>query len=108
MFHVNEADAGKGVLTVKNGKMTIHIRLSGKKILNLFPGKAADAPSAEASWLKPVEETVTYSDGSSEKVFAFDVPVKNLNEEFDLALIGKKGTWYDHKVSVSLSALTLR
>jgi len=24
-----------------------------------------------------------------------------LDKEFDLALIGKKGTWYDHKVSVT-------
>ena len=32
---------------------------------------------------------------------SFDIPVPALDEEFDLALIGKKGTWYDHKVSVS-------
>ena len=102
MFRVNEADSGTGVLTVKNGRMTVHIRLSGKKILNLYPGMAADVPADEASWLKPVEESVTYSDGSSEKVFAFDVPVKKLDSDFDLALIGKKGTWYDHKVSVSI------
>ena len=31
----------------------------------------------------------------------FDVPVPVIDEEFDLALIGKKGVWYDHKVSVS-------
>ena len=29
------------------------------------------------------------------------IPVPALDEEFDLALIGKKGVWYDHKVSVS-------
>ena len=28
------------------------------------------------------------------------MPVPALGEEFDLALIGKKGTWYDHKVRV--------
>ncbi|MFR7743934.1 MAG: hypothetical protein ACLU3I_12065 [Acutalibacteraceae bacterium] len=38
---------------------------------------------------------------SSDEVFGFDIPVPTLDEEFDLALIGKKGTWYDHKVSVS-------
>ena len=103
MFHANEADNGMGVLTVKNGKMTLHVRLSGKKILNLYSGLAADAPSDEGAWLKPVEEKVTYSDGLSEDVYAFDVPVKNLDKEFDLALIGKKGTWYDHKVSVSVA-----
>ena len=29
------------------------------------------------------------------------IPVPALDEEFDLALIGTKGKWYDHKVSVS-------
>ena len=27
--------------------------------------------------------------------------IKKLDEEFDLAIIGKKGKWYDHKVSVT-------
>ena len=35
MFHVNEANDGKGVLTVKDGEMTIHVSLSGKGFLNL-------------------------------------------------------------------------
>ncbi|MBQ6481084.1 MAG: hypothetical protein IJI45_08215, partial [Anaerolineaceae bacterium] len=34
-------------------------------------------------------------------VYGFDIPVPYLNEDFDLALVGKKGKWYDHKVSVS-------
>ena len=29
-----------------------------------------------------------------------DIPVASVGEEFDLALIGTKGVWYDHKVSV--------
>ena len=37
----------------------------------------------------------------TEKVYGFDVPVPALEKEFDLALIGTKGKWYDHKVSVS-------
>ena len=37
----------------------------------------------------------------TEEVYGFDVPVPALDEEFDLALIGSKGIWYDHKVSVS-------
>ena len=36
-----------------------------------------------------------------ETVNGFDVPVPYLDKEFDLALIGTKGKWYDHKVSVS-------
>ena len=38
----------------------------------------------------------------SGEVSSFDIPVPALDEEFDVAaLIGKKGVWYDHKVSVS-------
>lgn len=35
------------------------------------------------------------------EVYSFDVPVPTLDDEFDLALVGTKGKWYDHKVSVS-------
>ena len=45
--------------------------------------------------------TVTYSDGTSEEVYGFDIPVPVIGEEFDLALVGEKGKWYDHKVMVS-------
>ncbi len=37
----------------------------------------------------------------TEEVYGFNVPVEKLDEEFDLAIIGKKGKWYDHKVSVT-------
>lgn len=101
MFHVSEACDGKGTLTVQNGEMTIHISLMSKKIVNLYPGLAEDAERDGAVLLMPTEDTVTYSDGMTEEVYGFDVPVPALDEEFDLALIGTKGTWYDHKVSVS-------
>ncbi|MBO5452330.1 MAG: iron transporter [Lachnospiraceae bacterium] len=101
MFHVSEACNGKGTLTVKNGEMTIHISLMSKKIINLYPGLATDAEKDGAQLLMPTEDTVTYSDGLTEEVYGFDVPVPVLEEEFDLALIGTKGTWYDHKVKVS-------
>lgn len=101
MFHVSEACDGKGILTVKNGEMTIHISLMSKKIVNLYPGLAEDAEKDGAELLMPTEDTVTFSDGVTEVVYGFDVPVPVLEEEFDLALIGTKGTWYDHKVKVS-------
>lgn len=101
MFHVNEACDGKGTLTVENGKMTIHISLVSKKIANLYPGLAKEAKKEGAKLLSPTEDTVTYDDGMTEEVYGFDVPVPALDEEFDLALIGEKGIWYDHKVSVS-------
>ena len=101
MFHVSEACDGKGILTVKNGEMTIHISLMSKKIVNLYPGLAEDAEKDGAELLMPTEDTVTFSDGLTEVVYGFDVPVPLLEEEFDLALVGTKGTWYDHKVKVS-------
>ena len=101
MFHVSEANNGRGVLTVKNGEMTIHISLGSQKIVNLFYGTAEDAKKDGAAIIEPTLDTVTYSDGMSEEVFGFDVPVPALDVEFDCALIGTKGVWYDHKVMVS-------
>ena len=101
MFHVNEANEGRGILTVKDGEMTIHVSLASKGILNLFAGTAEDAKKEGAKLLEPTIDTVTYSDGLTEEVYGFDIPVPALDEEFDVALIGKKEKWYDHKVSVS-------
>lgn len=101
MFHVNEANDGKGELTVKDGKMTIHVSLNSKKIVNLFVGTAEDAQKDGAEILEPTTDTVTYSDGMTEEVYGFDIPVPAIDEEFDLALIGKKNKWYDHKVKVT-------
>ena len=101
MFHVNEANDGKGTLTVKDGKMTIHVSLHSKHIVNLFVGKAKDAKKDGAELLEPVTDTVTYSNGDTEEVYGFDIPVPELDKEFDVALIGTKGVWYDHKVSVT-------
>ncbi len=101
MFRVSEACDGKGTMTVENGEMTIHISLTSKNIVNLYPGLAEDAQKEGAQLLSPTVDTVTYSDGLTEEVNGYDVPVPALDEEFDLALIGTKGKWYDHKVKVS-------
>ena len=101
MFKINEALDNMAKLTVKDGKMTVHITLPSKNIVNLFPGTAADAQKSGAVLLAPTEDEVTYIDGMTETVNGFDVPVPYLDEAFDLALIGTKGKWYDHKVVVS-------
>ena len=49
------------------------------------------------TWLERARDD---SDGLSEEVYGFDIPVPAIGEDFDLALVGTKGTWYDHKVSV--------
>jgi hypothetical protein len=101
MFHVNEVYEDKGTLTVADGVMTIHVTLAAKGILNLFPGLAEDAQKEGAELLQPTEETVNYPDGTTDTAYAFDIPVPVIGEEFDCALVGKKGKWYDHKVMVS-------
>ena len=101
MFHVNEAYDGKGVLTVEGGKMTIHVSLASKKIVNLFSGTAEAAQQDGAALLEPTTDSVTYSDGTTEEVYGFDISVPAIDEDFAVALVGTKGTWYDHTVSVS-------
>ena len=101
MFHVNEACNGRATLTVKDGKMTVHISLVSKNIVTLFLGTAEDAQKDGAKLIQPTTDTVTYSDGMSEEVYGFNIPVEKLDEEFDLAILGKKGKWYDHKVKVT-------
>ena len=101
MFHVNEACNGLGKLTVKDGKMVIHIALASENIVNLFEGTAEDAQKEGAELIQPTVDTINYSDGTTEEVYGFDVPVPAIGEEFDLALVGTKGKWDDHKVSVS-------
>ena len=101
MFRVNEAYDGKGTLVVEDGKMTIHVSLGSQNIVNLYPGLSEDAKKENAILLEPTVDSVTYSDGWTDEVYGFDIPVPIIGEEFDVALIGKKGKWYDHKVIVS-------
>jgi len=101
MFHVCDANQDKGILTVENGEMTIHVSLQSKKIVNLYPGLAEDAKKDGAELLEPTTDKVIYSDGYEDEVYGFDIPVPALDKEFDVALIGTHGNWYDHKVVVS-------
>ena len=101
MFRVNEALEGKGILTVKNGEMTLHVSLVSKKITNLFVGLADDAKKDGSKILEPTNDEVQYSDGTTDEVYGFDIPIEKLDTEFDLAILGTKGKWYDHKVSVT-------
>ena len=100
MFHANEAFDGKGALTVKKGQMTLHVSLVSKNIVNLYVGTAEDAVSHEADWLQPTTDVVNYSDGTSDEVYGFDIPVEALDTDFSVAILGKKGKWYDHTVSI--------
>lgn len=101
MFKINETKEGRGILTVKDGKMTMEIVLSGDGIVGLYGGLAKDAKNDEKNRINCSKVTVKYDDGSEEEVNSFVIDVPVLDKEFDLALIGKKEKWYDHKVIVS-------
>ena len=101
MFKINETKEGRGILTVKDGKMTMEIVLSGDGIVGLYEGLAKDAKNDEKNRINCSKVTVKYDDGSEEEVNSFVIDVPVLDTEFDLALIGKKEKWYDHKVIVS-------
>ena len=101
MFHINESKDGTGELTVADGKMTVHMTLNSKRITNLYAGTAEQAKADPNGVIQPTNDKVTYSDGAEEEVYGFDVPVPALDEEFAVAILGEKGNWYDHKVTVS-------
>ena len=101
MFHLNETADGKATLTVTNEGATVHMTLVSKRIINLYAGTVEQAEADEAGWIQPTTDTVTYDDGYTEEVYGFDVPVPVLDEPFDVAILGVKGKWYDHTVTVS-------
>ena len=101
MFHVNEVYKDQVTLSVEDGKATAHVVLAGTGIVNLYQGTAEDAQKSGADLLTYTPVEVKYSDGTTEEAFSFDIPVPVLDEPFDVALLGTKGTWYDHKVTVS-------
>ena len=104
MFHENpDYNDGKATLTVKDGKMTVHITLNSKNIVQLFLGSAEDAQKDGAKLLEPTTDTVTYSDGMTEEVYGFDIPVPAIDEEFNVALIGKKNKWLIDRGCLELS-----
>ncbi len=92
MFHVNEACNGLGKLTVKDGKMVIHIALASENIVNLFEGTAEDAQKEGAELIQPTVDTINYSDGTTEEVYGFDVPVPAIGEISRLSAQRASGT----------------
>ena len=88
-------------LHLRPEQLSDRVILRGNKINHLFCGTAAEAKNSRSRWLDPTVDTVTYDDGTEEKVSGFNIPVEKIGVEFPVALIGKKGIWYDHMVSVS-------
>lgn len=88
MFHINEANEGKGLLTVKDGEMTVHVSLASKKIVNVYLGSKEDAQKEGAELIEPTTDRIVYDDGIEMDVYGFDIPVPALDEEIPVAIIG--------------------
>ena len=101
MFRLNETCDGKGTLTVKDGVMTIHITLLSKSFQHAYAGPLEDAQKEGAALIEPTLDEVLYPDGLTETVHGFDIPVPALDEDFVISVVGKKGKWYNHTVSVT-------
>lgn len=102
MFKLNEMMDGKGTLTVSNGAMTLHIVLSGTGFDSLYMGTAEEAQKEGAELCQAVEESVKYSDGTTDNANGFDLTVSQLDTDLAVAARGKKSaSWYDHTVRVS-------
>ena len=101
MFHVNDANNDKGILTVKDGEMTVHVSLQSKKIVKLFYGNKEDAQKEGADLIEPSVDLIDYGDGYTSEVYGFDVPVPYLDEPFEVSILGTHDNWYTHNVTVS-------
>lgn len=102
MFRLNETCGGKAELTVVGCRGSLQLVMPSQNFVSVFVGRAQDAANASGlALIKPTTRDVLYPDGLTETVNVFDIPLPVLGQEFDLAIIGKKGVWYDHHVSVS-------
>ena len=101
MFHVNDFNNDKGILTVENGQMTVHVSLQSKKIVNVFYGTKEDAQKEGAEMVPRTVDTIDYGDGYTEDVYGFDIPVPYLDEPYVVSIIGTHDNWYQHEVTVS-------
>ena len=96
MFHLNETLKGKAKLVLNRGVLCAEMIMPSKNIVNI-----AMEPNGEGLLLAPETVTVTYDDGATEEVYAFYLPAKAFNESFVVSILGTKGVWYDHTVTLT-------
>ena len=90
-------------LTVKDGKMTAKITMSGTGSDRLYMGSASDALSHKGDWIEPCG-TVEVSEGK--EGYQFEIPVSGLDTEISLASRGRSsGDWFDRTITFSSANL---
>ena len=94
-------------LTVKNGKMTALITLSGVGYDYLYMGSAADAATDTGNWIK-YNGTTTYTlDGGTKTGRTYEIPVSALDQPITVASHSEShDKWYDRTITFSSKDLT--
>ena len=98
MFRVVET-----TLTVKNGKMSAEITLSGTGYDYLYMGTAAEAAGNQSQWIGFKDKEKSYSENGEEKTGrSYIIPISTLDTPIAMASHSvKRDRWYDRSITVS-------
>lgn len=102
MFRVVET-----ILTVKNGKMSAEITLSGTGYDYLYMGTAAEAAGNENQWIGFKDKEKSYIEDGEEKTGrSYIIPISTLDTPLAMASHSvKRDKWYDRSITVSSNNL---
>ena len=102
MFRVVEI-----ILTVKNGKMSAEITLSGTGYDDLYMGTAAEAAGNENQWIGFKDKEKSYIEDGEEKTGrSYIIPISTLDTPLAMASHSvKRDRWYDRSITVSSNNL---
>lgn len=102
MFRVVEI-----ILTVKNGKMSAEITLSGTGYDYLYMGTAAEAAGNENQWIGFKDKEKSYIEDGEEKTGrSYIIPISTLDTPLAMASHSvERDKWYDRSITVSSNNL---
>ena len=89
-------------LTVKNGKMSAVITLSGEGYDYLYMGTATDAATHTGNWIKYSRSAAYTLDGETKTGRTYEIPVSALDTPLTIASHSERQKkWYDRTVTIS-------
>lgn len=89
-------------LTVKNGKMSAAITLSGEGYDYLYMGTATDAATHTGNWIKYSGSAAYTLDGETKTGRTYEIPVSALDTPLTIASHSERQKkWYDRTVTIS-------
>lgn len=95
------------ILTVKNGKMSAEITLSGTGYDYLYMGTAEEAAGNESQWIGCKDEQKSYIENGEEKTGrSYIIPISTLDTPLAMASHSvKRDRWYNRSIAVSSNNL---